>query len=92
MRDPELNKDFYERLEKLGYKAIVLTVDHATMGNREQDQAHSSKLIQDLQFGTVNKYLGESSKYGCTNWIEFMEKYKHDGYGWKDIKEIKKTY
>ena len=90
MRDPELNKDFYERLEKLGYKAIVLTVDHATMGNREQDPAHSSKLIQDLQFGTVNKYLGESSKYGCTNWIEFMEKYKHDGYGWKDIKEIKK--
>ena len=90
MRNPELNKDFYERLEKLGYKAIALTVDHPVLGNREQDAAYSNKITQGLQFGTLSKYIGESSKYGLTDSIEFMEKYKHNGYGWKDIKEIRK--
>ena len=36
MRDEELNKDLFERIEKAGYKAIALTADSAATGNRER--------------------------------------------------------
>ena len=90
MRDPELNKDFIERLEKSGYKAIVLTVDSPVLGNREWDVVNSLKLFPGWEYSSIQKYLDQPSKYWCSSGWEFFTKYKHDGYGWKDIKEIRK--
>ena len=52
-----------EEVERLGYKSIWLTVDLASLGNREKD-VRSGWVLEDQESGTPPVYVEEVAKGG----------------------------
>ena len=89
-RSKELNKDLFERAEKAGYKALAITADTSLLGNRESDRHNKFSLPDNAKMGTLDKYLKSTFKGERGSGLEeYVEKYKHNGFTWTDLAEVK---
>eukprot|EP00344_Euplotes_crassus_P004341 CAMPEP_0197000852 /NCGR_PEP_ID=MMETSP1380-20130617/5700_1 /TAXON_ID=5936 /ORGANISM="Euplotes crassus, Strain CT5" /LENGTH=362 /DNA_ID=CAMNT_0042418305 /DNA_START=75 /DNA_END=1163 /DNA_ORIENTATION=+ len=89
-RSDEVNKDIFERAEKAGYKALAVTVDTQILGNREADAENKFSLPKGIKMGTIAKYTSTHvTGVEGSGLDEYVRKYKHNGFTWKDILKIR---
>lgn len=90
-RVKEMNKDLFERVEKAGYKALAITADTSILGNREADHINKFSLPRELYMGTLKKYLTSTFEGQKGSGLdEYVNKYKHNGFTWSDLDEVRK--
>ena len=90
LRDKKMNQDMFKRAEKAGYKAVAITADTSLLGNREADVENKFSLPKGIRMGTLERYM-ESTFQGDSGsgLSEYVDKYKHNGFTWKDIAEVR---
>lgn len=90
-RNKETNKDIFKRAEDAGYKALVITADTSVLGKRESDIRNKFSLPPGLDIVNVKRYLETSSFKGQqgSGLEEYVKSYKHNGFTWTDIAEVK---
>ena len=90
-RVPEMNKDLFDRVEKAGYKALAITADTSVLGNRECDNLNKFSLPPGLEMGTMKKYFDTVFKGVKGSGLDaYVNQYKHNGFTWTDIAEVRK--
>ena len=89
-RYKEVNRDLFERVEKAGYKALAITVDAQVFGNREVDVKNKFSLPPGIEMGSLTKYIKATFKGEKGSGLdEYVNKYKHNGFTWSNIAEVR---
>lgn len=89
-RMKEMNKDMFDRAKEAGYKALAITADTSVLGKREIDIENKFSLPEGMQMGTLGKYLKPLIKgIKGSGLDDYVNKYKHNGFTWTDIAEVR---
>ena len=91
-KDRKVTEDLIRRVEKAGYKALVLTVDAPVFGKRRADVRHKFKLPAHLRlanFGCQEKSQGITSAESTSGLEEYTLKLFDQSICWKDVEWLK---
>ena len=83
LKDRQYAHKLIQRVVSSGYKALVITVDHCTMGNRECDIYNNFKLPDDIQ--AINLYDDDTND-GTKN---YRNRPVDEAFSWKDLQWIR---
>jgi 4-hydroxymandelate oxidase len=84
-RDRRFAREFLQRVEAAGYRAVVLTVDAPAIGNRERDRRNAFSLPGHLRFGNFAAQGGEHDETPARASITWETRGERLMLTWEDI-------